>query len=153
MNSHLILPSSDFLMIVFDPLKKEIIYFRFGDTCLTRYTFPNENNQFQVGINSPIYLQGWFYILDKNDYLGSFALIDEKKIGKFIASHLNYASIYFIRITYWSVKVNLSHYLSSLLDYAFKFLSLIFRNINGWKLKILANIVCFLESCYFLQRL
>ena len=68
--------SIDFLMVAFDPLDKEIVYFRFGDTSWTHYTFPNENNRFQIGINNPVYIQGCFYILDKNGYLGSFALID-----------------------------------------------------------------------------
>ncbi|CAO2839081.1 unnamed protein product [Amaranthus hypochondriacus] len=68
--------SPDFLMVAFDPLDNEIAYFRFGDTSWTYYTFPNENNRFQIGISSPVHIQGCFYILDINGYLGSFALID-----------------------------------------------------------------------------
>ncbi|CAO2839031.1 unnamed protein product [Amaranthus hypochondriacus] len=68
--------SPDFLMVAFDPIFKGIGYFRFGDTSWTYYTFPNENDQFKIGISSPVYLQGCFYILDVKGYLGSFALID-----------------------------------------------------------------------------
>ncbi|CAO2839037.1 unnamed protein product [Amaranthus hypochondriacus] len=68
--------SPDFLMVAFDPLFKGIGYFRFGDTSWTYYTFPNENDQFKIGISSPVYLQGCFYILDVKGCLGSFALID-----------------------------------------------------------------------------